>query len=113
MNQAAGTAWRRPARTSRIGFWGAVFTRASGVGCLAYTRTPCLATTEGAKLFKLDGLVLSILIKRRTPDLVRSLMFGAAKVERRSKTQIQVAHALQRVDELLGVERRSGALHRL
>src|SRR3979409_912567 len=113
MNQTGGTAWRRPARTSRIGLEGALFTGASEVGCLAYTRAPSLAIIEAPKLLEFDGLVLAILIKRRSPDLVRRLMFGAAKTERRSKTQIQIAHALQRVDEPFGVELRSGTRHRL
>src|SRR5712671_4693947 len=64
-------------------------------------------------LFKFNGLVLSVFINRRSPDLVRSLVFGAAKIKWDSKAQIEIAHVLQDVDELLGIELRPRALERL
>ena len=60
-------------------------------------------------LFKLDGLVLPVVIKRRSPDLVRCLVFGAAKTEIGSKTQVEIARILEDVDKLLGIELRSSA----
>src|SRR5450631_2114045 len=60
-----------------------------------------------------DGLEFPAFIQRRSPDLVRRLVFGAAKTERDSKTQIEIAHVLQDVDELLGIELRSRTLERL
>src|SRR6266567_8204234 len=140
MNQTGGAAWRWPARTSRIGLEGVLFigghprldawlTRAlrswpsrtpEGHG------TPIPSQEEATRfalaafrapmapiLLEFDGLVLAILIQRCSPDLVRRLMFGAAETERCSKTQIQIAHALQRIDQLFGVELRSGTRHRL
>src|SRR6266576_883939 len=59
------------------------------------------------KLFKFDGLELAVIVKRRSPDLVRSLVFSAAKTEIGSKTQVEIARILQDVDELLGIELRS------
>src|SRR3981189_3406108 len=59
-------------------------------------------------LFKFYGLVLPVIIKRRSPNLVRSLVFSAAKTEIGSKTQVEIACVLQDVDELLGIELRSG-----
>src|SRR5882762_9996623 len=58
--------------------------------------------------FELDCLVLSGFIKRRSPDLVRSLVFGAAKTELGSKAQVEIAHILQDVDEPFGIELWSG-----
>src|ERR1700704_6699483 len=57
--------------------------------------------------FKFDRLVLAAFIERRSPDLVRSLVFSAAETELGSKTQIELAGILQDVDELLGIELRS------
>jgi hypothetical protein len=61
-----------------------------------------------SQLFELDRLVFSVFVDRRSPDLVRSLVFGAAKTELGSKTQVEIARILQDVDELLGIELRSG-----
>src|SRR6266851_8030656 len=60
--------------------------------------------------FKFDSLVLAAFIERRSPNLVRSLVFGAAETELGSKTQIELAGILQDVDELLGIELRSATL---
>src|SRR5476649_2820669 len=60
-----------------------------------------------------DGLEFPAFIQRRSPDLVRSLMFGAAKTKRDSKARIEIAHVLQDVDELLGIELRPGTLERM
>ena len=57
--------------------------------------------------FQFDGLPLAAFIQRRSPDLVRRLMFGAAKVKWDSEAQIDIAHVLQDVDELFGVELRA------
>src|SRR3981081_2607600 len=64
-------------------------------------------------LLELECLVLAGLIKRRSPDLVRGLVFSAAKAELSSKTQIEIAGLLPDVDELLGIELRSDTLKRL
>src|SRR6266849_8157508 len=60
--------------------------------------------------FKFDGLVLAAFIERRSPDLVRSLVFSAAETELGSKTQIELPGILQDADELLGIELRSATL---
>src|SRR5216683_3722514 len=66
-----------------------------------------------SQLFEFDRLVFSVFVDRRSPDLVRSLVFGAAKTELGSKTQVEIARVLQDVDELLGIELRSSALEPL
>src|SRR3984893_6975838 len=63
--------------------------------------------------FKFNGLVLPVFIDRRSPDLVRSLVFGAAKTKRDSKAHIEIMHVLQDVDEFFGIELRPRALERL
>jgi hypothetical protein len=68
-------------------------------------RRACSAISQ---LFELDRLVFSVFVDRRSPDLVRSLVFRAAKTELGSKTQVEIARVLQDVDELLGIELRSG-----
>jgi len=55
-------------------------------------------------LFEFDCLVLPGFIKRRSPDLVRGLVLSAAKTELGSKAEVEIAHVLQDVDELLGIE---------
>src|SRR5450755_4774531 len=57
-----------------------------------------------AMSFKFDGLILPVFVDRRSPDLVRSLVFGAAKTEIGAKTQVEIARVLQGVDQLLGIE---------
>ncbi len=64
-------------------------------------------------LFEFDRLVFSVFVDSRSPDLVRSLVFGATKTELGSKTQVEIARVLQDVDELLGIELRSSALEPL
>jgi MHS family proline/betaine transporter-like MFS transporter len=63
--------------------------------------------------FELDRLVLSGFVKRGSPDLVRRLVFAAAKTESGSKTEVHVAGIFQDVDQLLGVELRPDGLQRL
>src|SRR6266850_4874728 len=58
-------------------------------------------------LFEFQGLVLAVIVKRRSPDLVRCLVFSATKTEIGSKTQVEIARVLQDVDKLLGIELRS------
>jgi hypothetical protein len=65
-----------------------------------------------SQLFEFDRLVFSVFVDRRSPDLVRSLVFGAAKTELGSKAQVEIARVLQDVDERLGIELRSSALGR-
>src|SRR5229473_5890737 len=72
-----------------------------------------LALPPRAISFKLDGLVLPVFVDRRSPDLVRSLVFGAAETEIGAKTQIEIARVLQGVDQLLGIELRPGTLQPL
>src|SRR3981081_702910 len=57
-------------------------------------------------LFKLDRLVPAVVINRPSPYFVRGLVFGAAITESGSKTHVEIAHSLQDVDELLGIELR-------
>src|SRR5713101_3764245 len=64
-------------------------------------------------LFEFQGLVLAVIVKRRPPDLVRCLVFSAAKTEIGSKTQVEIARVLQDVDKLLGIELRSGTFNPL
>lgn len=59
--------------------------------------------------FKFDRLIRSGFIKRRSPNLVRSLVFPADKTERGSKSQVKIVGILQDVDELFGIELRSGS----
>src|SRR6266849_7906909 len=72
-----------------------------------------LALPPRAISFKFDGLVLPVFVDRRSPDLVRSLVFGAAETEIGAKTQVESARVLQGVDQLLGIELRSGTLQPL
>src|ERR1700738_490258 len=72
-----------------------------------------LALPPGARSFKFDGLVLPVVVDRRSPDLVRGLVFGAAKPEIGAKTQVESARVLQGVDQLLGIELRSDTLQPL
>src|SRR5260370_38754509 len=62
-----------------------------------------LTSATASILFKFDGLVLAGFIQRRAPDLVRSLVFGAANTELGSKAKVGVRHILQDVAELLGM----------
>ena len=82
----------------------------SGIVCMIST-THALSQAVAPVSFcysSSEGLVLAVIIKRRSPDLVRSLVFGAAKTEIGSKTQVEIARVLQDVDELFGIELRSG-----
>src|SRR5712664_1094125 len=74
----------------------------------ASRRAPSLRCALAPVSFELDCLVLSGFIKRGSPDLVRSLVFGAAKTELRSKAEVEIAHILQDVDEPFGIELWSG-----
>src|SRR5204863_5832049 len=64
-------------------------------------------------LLQLDRLVLAVVVDGRAPDLVRGLMFGAAVAELGAQPEIKLAHGLERIDELFGVEMRAGLLQRL
>src|SRR6266851_10370636 len=81
------------------------------VGCGRTKRRPALPPR--AISFKFDGLVFPVFVNRRSPDLVRSLVFGAAKTETGAKTQVEGARVLQGVDQLLGIELRSDTLQPL
>src|SRR5712664_3284404 len=74
----------------------------------AWRRAPSLRGVLAPISFELDGLVLAGFIKRRSPDLVRSLVFGAAKTELGAKAEVEIAHVLQDVDEFFGIELCSG-----
>src|SRR6478752_430095 len=52
--------------------------------------------------------VLAVFVDRRAPDLVRGLVLGAAECQRRAEAETHVAHGLEIVDQLLGVELRTG-----
>src|SRR3984893_7079209 len=66
-----------------------------------------------SQLFEFDRLVFSVFVDRRSPDFVRRLVFRAAKTEIGAKTQVEIARVLQDVDQLLGIELRSGTLQPL
>src|SRR6185369_11464893 len=63
--------------------------------------------------FEIDRLEAPGFVERRAPDLVRSLVIGAGKGERYPEAEVEIARALQRIDELLGIELRAGALQRV
>jgi hypothetical protein len=58
-------------------------------------------------IVEFDRLVLPVFIKRRSPDLVRRLVFGTAKTKRHAKTEIE------QVDQPFSIELRSGTLEPL
>src|SRR5258706_9699687 len=72
----------------------------------------CLWTflVSSRHLFEFYRLVLSIFVNRRSPNLVRSLVFSAAETELGSKAQVEIARILQDVDEVFRIELRSIAL---
>src|SRR5262249_43014735 len=57
-----------------------------------------------SRLLQIDRLVDAAFVERGAPDLVRGLVLGPAEVERGAEAEIDIAHGLERVDELLGVE---------
>src|SRR6185369_9456993 len=60
--------------------------------------------------FEIDRLEAPGFVERRAPDLVRSLVIGAGKGERYPEAEVEIARALQRIDQLFGIELRAGAL---
>src|ERR1700742_787995 len=64
-------------------------------------------------LIQFQRRVLAALVDRGAPDLVRGLVLGAAVAERRAEAEIDVAHRLEIVDQLLGVEVYPGLPDRL
>ena len=74
---------------------------------------PFWAMAQISRLFEFDCLVLPGFIKRRSPNLVRGLVLSTAKTKRGSKAQVEIAHVLQDVDQLLGIELRSSTFKRL
>src|SRR5436853_5276439 len=64
-------------------------------------------------LFKLESLVAPAIVDRGSPYLVRRLVFGAAETEGRAKPEIEVARILENVDQLFGIELRTGPLQGL
>src|SRR4051812_21304148 len=59
-------------------------------------------------LFQLDRLVAAVVVDRRSPYFVRRLVFCAAKIEGSSEAKIDVAHTLEIIDQLLGIDLRAG-----
>src|SRR3954453_1101084 len=55
---------------------------------------------------------MTIFVQLSAPNFMRGLMFGRAKVQERSKPNIQVVNALQSIDQLFSVQLRSNASKR-
>src|SRR6187551_1378504 len=69
--------------------------------------------SQGSRLpwsFEIERLIASALIERGAPHLVRGLVLGAAEAELGPETEVEITHRLQRVDQLLRIELRSGPL---
>src|SRR5271168_2759822 len=73
-----------------------------------YGGRPWLAPDDLGRLFQLESLVMPVVVDRRSPDLVRRLMFGAAEAKRSAEAEIEIARILQNVDQLFGIELRAG-----
>src|SRR6186997_3648243 len=56
------------------------------------------------RLLQVDGLVAAILVELRAPYPVRPLMLGRTEADARAQAHVEVAHAFQRVDQILRVE---------
>src|SRR6185503_16209642 len=64
-------------------------------------------------LLQVDLLIAAVLVDLGAPDAVRGLMLVATEVDRGAKPEVEPAQALEAVDQLLGVEPRTGALESL
>src|SRR6516165_1866498 len=58
-------------------------------------------------LFELERPVPAVFVDRRSPDLVRRLVFGTAEIEGSAETQIEIVRILENVDQVFGIELRA------
>src|SRR5262245_37988593 len=57
--------------------------------------------------FKLKRPIPPVFVNRRSPDLVRRLVFDAAEIERSAETQIEIVRILENVDQAFSIELRA------